>query len=183
MQFLIQLIATLIGMAFTATAGWAAKYGVENDDWKAIGAGLGLAAGTAIVGALYKRYLRRLDPPDDTTGTGSGFSGNTLAILLLPALLISQIGCTSSVSKQVIAGQQTLAVTMHALADARDAGLLTQAQVNQVKPYIDAMIVALFDAEQAVKRGDKSQAQIYLQAFQKANAKLLEWRARTLSKS
>jgi len=115
---------------------------------------------------------------------GHGNSGNTLIILMLliPTLLLSNIACTASPAKQVTLINQTLTTTLQLVNDAKTQGLITQKQLTDAKPYIDATVGAARAATHAAVVGDANATQIYIRSFWAANDELLKWRARVLKR-
>lgn len=68
-------------------------------------------------------------------------------------------GCQSQTPAQKLALQnQTVALALNAAADLRDAGLLSQAEIDQAKPFVDAYLAAERVAERQIRAAEAAKA-------------------------
>lgn len=79
---------------------------------------------------------------------------------------------TYTPAQTLILGTDTLTATLNGIADARDLGLITQADVNQYKPVIDAVIAVRNQAERDLRAGNVTDAESYLKQYQAGLDKL-----------
>jgi PBP1b-binding outer membrane lipoprotein LpoB len=73
---------------------------------------------------------------------------------------------TYTPAQTLILGTDTLTVTLNGIANARDLGLITQAEVNSYKPAVDALIAVRNQAEKDLRAGNVTDAESYLKQYQ-----------------
>ncbi len=104
-------------------------------------------------------------------------------LTLALSLLVMLAGCkvqntpttqptTYTPAQTLILGTDTLTATLNAVADARDLGLITQADVDQYKPVIDGILAVRAQAEKDLRAGNVTDAESYMKQYQAALDKL-----------
>lgn len=151
---------------FTSTAMWglavllitaAVKRWVPNQ-FQSAATPAAIEGATTLVGTALIAYGRwTANRPLGLSGAATKVTVKLLPALLACSLLFAATGCsifsTTSPKPALTLQGETLATVLNVAADARDSGLLTQAQLNSAKPDIDAYLSARAKAEQQIANG------------------------------
>jgi hypothetical protein len=148
------LVSMFVGIAGVFHLHPDAQWATDATQWL-------VTLGSLIGGAMALWGRIRATRQIATPGTPPAAMKLLAAGLLLAALS----GCASGTSattqpsapdstQQLTIATDTAAFTLDGVAKARDAGLVTQAEIDNFKPYIDALIAARARAETQLRAGN-----------------------------
>ena len=109
------------------------------------------------------------------------FARLSLFVFALPVMLMFLGGC-KDLGQQITIANDTTATVLRGLDTARATGVLKQKDIDEAKPFVDAVVASCRAATAAYLRGDRDAARVYLQSFDAASNELLRWRARVLKR-
>lgn len=84
---------------------------------------------------------------------------NLTVALVLAFAGLCLTGCQSQTPAQKLALEnQTVALALNSAADLRDAGVLSQAEIDRAKPFVDAYLAAARVAERQIRAAEAAKA-------------------------
>lgn len=98
---------------------------------------------------------------------------HTKLILAFALIVIAGCAAPADPTQRLRVATVSATFTLNTIANARDAGLITQAEIDPYKPAVEAFIVAQAEAERELKAGQTDTAQNTLAQVEAAAVPLM----------